>query len=82
MQFAEHVQVRPEKFGAVVFETLSEKVFVANKTGAEILLLLQQGKTLSEIVAHLFQEYDSPYEIIKKDVENFITSLTNHGLLK
>jgi hypothetical protein len=39
MQFEKHVKVRQEKFGSVMFETLREKIFVTNETGAEILRL-------------------------------------------
>ncbi|MBI4712839.1 MAG: PqqD family protein [Planctomycetes bacterium] len=82
MQFAEHVQVRPEKFGSVIFETLCEKVFVTNKTGAEILRLLKQHKTPEEIIAQLAHDYGCSIDLIRNDVEEFITNLTNHALLK
>ena len=44
MGFEKHVKVRQERFGAVVFETLREKVFVTDETGAEILRLLEEKK--------------------------------------
>jgi len=82
MQFTEHIQVRPEKFGAVVFETLSEKVFVTNKTGAEILCLLEQHKIPEEIIAQLARDYGCSPDLIKNDVQEFIADLTNHALLR
>ncbi len=44
MNFTEHVKIRSEKFGTVIFETLTEKIFITNETGAEILQLIEQGK--------------------------------------
>ena len=39
MDFTKYTKVRNEKFGAVVFDTLNEKVFVTNESGDEILRL-------------------------------------------
>ena len=44
MEFNKHVQVRKEKFGTVIFETLKEKVFVTNSTGSEIIERLKEKK--------------------------------------
>ena len=44
MNFTEHVKIRNEKFGTVIFETLSEKIFITNGTGAKILELIGQGR--------------------------------------
>lgn len=82
MQFGKDVRVRPEKFGAVVFETLREKVFVTNKTGAEILRLLEQNKTPAEITGELARAYKCSPVLIKKDVEEFISHLTEQSILK
>ncbi|MEW6026011.1 MAG: PqqD family protein [Planctomycetota bacterium] len=82
MRFAEHTRVRQEKFGAVVFETLKEKVFVTNEIGAKILRLLEQHQTPEEITTQLVSEYDDSPDLIKKDVQEFITDLINQSLLK
>lgn len=82
MQFGKDVRVRPEKFGAVIFETLREKVFVTNKTGAEILRLLDEAKTTEEIVTQLAQDYEGAEDIIKNDVEEFIAHLTHQAILQ
>lgn len=81
MQFENHVKVRQEKFGAVVFETLREKVFVTNETGADILRLLEEGKGDGEIVTELAERFDCNPEIITKDVEDFISNLKNSGII-
>ncbi len=82
MEFEKHVKIRQEKFGAVVFETLREKVFVTNETGAEVLRMLEKGKELAEIVAELAKNYECDPAIIKQDVEEFISMLKDKGLIK
>ncbi len=82
MELEKHVQVRQEKFGAVVFETLREKVFVANETAAEIFRLHQEGKSVEQIVDELAQNYDADPATIKTDVDEFVLSLKDHDLVK
>lgn len=82
MEFEKHVKVRQEKFGAVIFETLTEKVFVTNETGAEILRLLEEGKEPTHATAELAKNYTSGPAIIKGDVDEFISILKDKGILK
>ncbi len=82
MEFEKHVKVRQEKFGAVIFETLTEKVFVTNETGAEILRLLEEGKEPTHETAELAKNYTSDPAIIKGDVAEFISILKDKGILK
>ncbi len=81
MDFAKDVQVRREKFGAVVFETLAEKVFVANETGADILDRLKNGMSPEEIVAALAQEYDADPEDIRSDLGQFVSTLKDNKIV-
>ena len=82
MELEKHVQVRQEKFGAVVFETLREKVFVANETAAEIFRLHQEGKSVQQIIDELAQNYDADPATIKADVDEFVAGLKDNGLVK
>ena len=82
MELEKHVQVRQEKFGAVVFETLREKVFVANETAAEIFRLHQDGKSPQQIVEELAESYDADPATIKADVDEFVAGLKDNGLVK
>lgn len=81
MNFTEHVKIREEKFGTVIFETLREKVFVTNRTGKDILNLLQKGLTQEEIVDILVNSYSAPLTNISNDVTNFINQLKDSGIL-
>jgi hypothetical protein len=82
MQFEKHVKVRQEKFGSVVFETLREKIFVTNDTGADILQLLEEGKEPKDVIAELSKDYNLEPEIIKGDVDEFISMLKDNGIIK
>jgi hypothetical protein len=81
MSFTEHVKIREEKFGAVVFETLKEKVFVTNETGKDILNLLKKGKTSEEIINSLADWYAVKPQDIKDDVLDFVGLLKEKGIL-
>lgn len=82
MIFAEHVKIREEKFGAVIFETLKEKIFVTNKIGRDILALLQQGQPPEEIAARLAQSYAGQAQDIRNDVLSFIGLLKERALIR
>ncbi len=58
MNLTEHTRIRIEKFGTVVFDTLTEKIFITGEIGSEILQLIEQGKHLPEIVSELGGIFD------------------------
>ena len=82
MNFTKHTKIRKEKFGTVVFETLTEKIFITDQTGGEILQLIEQGKDLPEIVGVLGDSYDGDKQMIEKDVVEFIGQLKTNNLLR
>ena len=80
MNFNEHVKIRNEKFGTVIFETLSEKIFITNETGGKILQHIEQGKDLPQIVDDLKRIYiENPQ--IEKDVTDFIGCLKGNNFV-
>lgn len=81
MGFPKYVKVRQERFGAVVFDTLREKVFVSNPTGASILRLLGKEKSVGDICDELSQSYDKDPAQLKAEVENFVYELQKRELL-
>ena len=80
MNFTEHVKIRNEKFGTVIFETLTEKIFITNETGSEILQLIEQGKDLPQIVDELQKNYLENQEI-EKDAADFIACLKENNFI-
>lgn len=81
MQFSEYVKIREEKFGTVIFDTLREKVFVANESGKEILDFLQRGCSTEEIIANLEKAYGPASSEIKNDVNGFIAYLKDNSIV-
>jgi hypothetical protein len=51
-----------------VFDPGSGHSFVLNETALVILKLMQQGRSLEEVVAELMQEYEAPPRELEKDV--------------
>jgi len=80
MKFTPNVKVRREKRGCVVFDTLREKVFVTNETGARIVAGIEAGLSPEALVAQLSAEYDQPAEVIEGEVRRFIESLCSNGI--
>ncbi len=81
MDFTEHTKIRKEKFGTVVFDTLTEKIFVTDQIGAEILELIEQGKDLPEILSVLDNSYDGDEQVIEKDVVEFTDQLKSNNIV-
>lgn len=80
MVFPKYVKVRQERFGAVVFDTLKEKVFVSNPTGADILRLLGEEKSIGDICGELSRSYDGNPAQLKVEVNNFVNELRKREL--
>ena len=80
MVFPKYVKVRQERFGAVVFDTLREKVLVSNPTGAEILRLLGEEKSVEDICGELSRSYDGDPAQLKAEVNNFVDELRKREL--
>ena len=81
MNFTEHTKLRKEKFGTVVFDTLTEKIFITDQIGGEILQLIGQGKDLPEMLSVLGDNYDGDRQTIKKDVVEFTDQLKSNNIV-
>ncbi len=81
MNFTEHTKIRREKFGTVVFDTLTEKIFITDLIGGDILQLIEQGKDLPEILSVLGEDYDGDNQMVEKDVVEFIEQLRSNNII-
>ncbi|MFQ6034373.1 MAG: PqqD family protein [Sedimentisphaerales bacterium] len=81
MNFTEHTKIRKEKFGTVVFDTLTEKIFVTDQIGGEILQLIEERNDLPDIVNILTDSYDGDRQMIEKDVVEFIDQLKSNRII-
>lgn len=81
MNFTEHTKIRNEKFGTVLFDTLTEKIFITDQVGGEILQLLEQGKDLPEILGVLSDRYDGDKEVMERDIVEFTEQLKSNNMI-
>ena len=82
MQLAQYVKFRREKFGGVLFETRSEKVYALNPTAAAVVREIQAGTPGAEIPLRLNAEYAAQdREQIEREVMAFTNQLREHGLV-
>ena len=82
MQLAKYVKFREEKFGGVLFETRSEKVFTLNPTAAAVVREIQAGGDESEIMTRLKDRFDDRDGAIEREVVAFLADLRQRGLVE
>jgi hypothetical protein len=82
MKLAKYVKFREEKFGGVLFETRSEKVFTLNSTGAAIVREIVAGAPEAEIGGRLRKRYADPSGALDREVQSLLSELRTKGLLE
>ena len=82
MQLAKFVKFREEKFGGVLFETKSEKVYTLTPTAAAVVQEIQAGRAPDEIAPVLARRFASTDGAIERDVGAFIAELREKGLVE
>ena len=80
MQLAKYVKFREEKFGGVLFETRSEKVYTLNPTATAVIREIAQGDA-GGIAARLKDRYADHDGAIDRETAAFIAELVARGLL-
>jgi hypothetical protein len=82
MKLAKYVKFREEKFGGVLFETRSEKVFTLNSTGAAVVREIAAGTPEGEIGARLRKRFTDPSGALDREVGALLSELRAKGLLE
>jgi PqqD family protein of HPr-rel-A system len=82
MQLAKYVKFREEKFGGVLFETRSEKVFTLSPTATAVVREIQRGGGEREIAARLKDRFHDPDGAIEREVAAFLADLREKGLVE
>ncbi len=82
MQLAKFVKFREEKFGGVLFETRSEKVFTLNPTGTAVVREIKAGGDQHAITARLKSRFTDPAGEIEREIVAFIADLRQRGLVE
>ncbi len=81
MKLAPFVKFREEKFGAVLFETRSEKVYTLSPTGAAVVREVIAGAQSSNLVAKLQEKFEDPSGKMRTEAEAFLAQLKDKGLI-
>ena len=79
---AKHVKFREEKFGGVLFETRSEKVFTLNPTATAVVREIQAGADEGTIPMRLKDRFADADGAIEHDVAALIADLRQKGLVE
>ena len=82
MPLAKYVKFREEKFGGVLFETRSEKVFTLNAAAAAVVREISAGGDELQIATRLKERFDDRDAKIEFDVSAFIAELRQKGLIQ
>ena len=82
MKLAQYVKFREEKFGGVVFETRSEKVYTLNPTAAAVVREIEAGLDEHAIPGRLREHFRDDGGAIEREAVAFISELRQKGLVE
>jgi len=82
MKLSRFVKFREEKFGGVLFETRSEKVYTLNATAAAIVREALAGADAHEIGRRLAGRFYHPDGAIEREAGALIADLQAKGLIE
>jgi DNA polymerase III delta subunit len=82
MKLAKYVKFREEKFGGVLFETRSEKVYTLNPTATAVVREIQAGSDERSIPARLKERFHDTGEAIEREAIAFLAELRQKGLVE
>jgi hypothetical protein len=82
MRLAKYVKFREEKFGGVLFETRSEKVFTLNPTATAVVREIQAGVDERDIPGRLKARFQDEGGAIEREAVAFIAELRQKELLE
>ena len=82
MRLAKYVKFREEKFGGVLFETRSEKVFTLSPTATAVVREIAGGGGEREIALRLKDRFHDPDGVIDLEVAAFLSDLRTKGLVE
>jgi hypothetical protein len=82
MKLAKYVKFREEKFGGVLFETRSEKVFTLNPTATAVVREILAGAAERDIPGRLKERFRDDSGAIEREAAAFIAELRQKGLVE
>jgi hypothetical protein len=68
--------------GGVLLDVNQGAIFSLNTVGLRILELLQEEQNTASVVGRISREFGAPEQLVLEDVEDFLRTLDEHGLLE
>ncbi len=82
MKLAKYTKFREEKFGGVLFETRSERVYSLNPTAAAVVREIAPGVDERQIVERLKTRFRDAGSVMEREALTFLAELRQKGLLE
>ena len=82
MRLSKYVKFREEKFGGVLFETRSEKVFTLNAVATAVVREITAGADEKALVARLRERFEDRDGSIEREALAFVADLRQKGLVE
>jgi hypothetical protein len=82
MKLVKYAKFREEKFGGVLFETRSEKVFALNPTATAIVREIGTGCDEAVLIERMKRRFQDSGGTLERESIAFIASLRKQGLLE
>jgi hypothetical protein len=79
MGIRKNIAVSDEGF---LFNPTTGDSFSTNPVGSEIIALLKQDKSISDIKIEIGKQYDVDSYLLERDLEDFMTLLKEHNILE
>lgn len=75
------INYREEKFGGLIINIKTGKIFKLNKTGYEVFLALYKDTGTEKLIKNLSKKFEANKKEIRCDVEYFIKNLIKEGFI-
>ena len=82
MRLSKYVKFREEKFGGVLFETRTEKVFTLNAVATAVVREINAGADEKALVARLQERFEDRDGSIEREALAFVADLRQKGLVE
>jgi coenzyme PQQ synthesis protein D (PqqD) len=82
MKLAKYTKFREEKFGGVLFETRSERVYSLNPTAAAVVREIAPGVDERQIIERLKARFRDAESVMEDEALTFLAELRQKGLLE
>jgi hypothetical protein len=76
------VVFQPMDDSAIIVSLASEEIYKLNLTGTEIVKLVEQKKSVQEIISILEDSFEAPLSDLEKEVSQLLDELSSAGLIE